>query len=121
MGLLMMPLGTQVLNSAPRELVSRATSLTGALQNLVASLAIASFATLLQARAGTRLAETGSQPAPETIATVQALAFGDVFGTAVLVLGLAFGLVWTLRRPPAAGRVGSERGGQQREAAGMLT
>ena len=38
MGLVMMPLGTHILNSAPRELVSRVTSLTSALRSLVAGL-----------------------------------------------------------------------------------
>ena len=99
MGLMMMPLGTQVLNSAPRHLISRVTSLQGAMQNLVASLAIASFATLLQARAGARMALIGSQPTPELAAAMQAEAFGDVFGAALVVLGVAFALAWALRRP----------------------
>jgi EmrB/QacA subfamily drug resistance transporter len=101
MGLMMMPLGTQVLNSAPRDLVSRVTSLTGALQNLVASLAIATFATLLQASAAGRLAELGPSAGVGSQAAVQALAFGDVFRAALVVLGLSFLLVLTLRRPPA--------------------
>src|SRR5262249_28299978 len=50
MGLAMMPLGTHVMNSAPRHLISRVTSLLGACQNVVASLAVASFATILQSR-----------------------------------------------------------------------
>ena len=37
-----------LLNSAPRELISRVTSLTGALQNVASSLGIATFATVLQ-------------------------------------------------------------------------
>jgi len=41
MGTMMMSLNTHLLNSAPRELVSRVTSLAQALQNVVASLAIA--------------------------------------------------------------------------------
>ncbi|HEU5317625.1 MAG TPA: MFS transporter, partial [Chloroflexota bacterium] len=55
MGLMMMPLGTHLLNAAPRHLVSRVTSLTGALQNVVASLAIASYATFLQGRITTAM------------------------------------------------------------------
>ena len=50
MGSMMMSLNTHVLNSAPRELISRVTSLTNALQNVVGSLAIATFATVLQMR-----------------------------------------------------------------------
>jgi predicted MFS family arabinose efflux permease len=56
MGSMMMALNTYLLNSAPRELVGRVTSLTSALQNVVASLAIATFATILQAR----IAQAGS-------------------------------------------------------------
>jgi MFS family permease len=50
MGLMMMPLNTHLLNSAPRNLISRVTSLTGALQNVVSSFAIASLATILASR-----------------------------------------------------------------------
>ena len=124
MGLMMMPLGTQVLNSAPRQLISRVTSLQGAMQNLVASLAIASFATLLQTRVGVRLALVGGQPSSqpasplssELAAAVRAEAFGDVFGAACLVLGVAFLLAWALRRPAAD----SGDGHQREAAAGML-
>lgn len=106
MGLVMMPLGTQVLNSAPRQLISRVTSLQGAMQNLVASLAIATFATLLQTSAASRMALADGQPTPELAAAVQAEAFGDVFGAALLVLGVAFLLAWTLRRPADQGAAG---------------
>jgi EmrB/QacA subfamily drug resistance transporter len=47
MGLMMMSLNTHLLNSAPRNLISRVTSLTSALQNVVSSLAIASLSTVL--------------------------------------------------------------------------
>jgi len=59
MGTMMMALNTHLLNSAPRELVGRVTSLTNALQNVVASLAIASWATILQARIPAHVAEIG--------------------------------------------------------------
>lgn len=55
MGLMMMSLNTHLLNSAPRNLVSRVTSLTGALQNVVGSLAIATLATILQSQAATHV------------------------------------------------------------------
>ncbi|MGE3270022.1 MAG: DHA2 family efflux MFS transporter permease subunit [Chloroflexota bacterium] len=96
MGMAMMPLGTHVLNSAPRDLVSRVTSLTGACQNVVGSLAIASFATLLQTRT---LANAGDGP-PSLAA--QASAFGDVYGSAVFVIVLAFLVTIMLRRPAQA-------------------
>jgi EmrB/QacA subfamily drug resistance transporter len=51
MGLMMMPLNTHIINAAPRRLVSRVTSLTNALQQVVNSLAVAGLATILTARA----------------------------------------------------------------------
>jgi hypothetical protein len=91
MGLAMMPLGTHVLASVPRNLVSRVTSLTGACQNVVASLAIATFATLLQAN--TLANANGGTPTLE----VQAAAFGSVYGAAVVVVILAAAMALTLR------------------------
>ena len=92
MGMAMMPLGTHVLGSAPRDLVSRVTSLTGACQNVVSSLAIASFATLLQAR--TLVQADGAPVTP----VAEAAAFGDVYRAAVVILILAVGMAFTLRR-----------------------
>ena len=102
MGAMMMALNTHLLNSAPRELVGRVTSLTSALQNVVASLAIASWATLLQARIPAHVAELCA-PTPALLADATAFAFGDVYRAALLVVGLGWCLVWSLRRPqPAA-------------------
>ena len=55
MGLMMMSLNTHLLNAAPRELISRVTSLTNALQQVVSSLAIAGLATILTSRATTHI------------------------------------------------------------------
>jgi MFS family permease len=101
MGFAMMPLGTHVLNSAPRDLVSRVTSLTGACQNVVGSLAIASFATLLQVNTVSNVA-SGMPPL-----SAQAQAFGDVYGAALFVIVLA-GLVTTTLRRPAPAMHGSQ-------------
>src|SRR5919205_3616797 len=60
LGSMMMALSTHLLNSAPAELVGRVTSLTSALQNVVASLAIATYATLLQARIPVHVAQSGA-------------------------------------------------------------
>jgi len=57
MGLIMMALNTHLLNTAPFDLIGRVTSLTNALQNVVASLAIATFATVLQSRLPVHVAE----------------------------------------------------------------
>jgi EmrB/QacA subfamily drug resistance transporter len=124
MGLTMMPLNTHVLNSAPRQLVSRVTSLTGAMQNVVVSLAIATYATYLQSRTAAHLAALGlgagpagvprpseAVPAvaaalPPAIQAALAAAFGDVYRLAMTAAIVAFLLALTLRRasrPAAAG------------------
>ena len=105
MGMSMMPLGTHVLSTAPRNLVSRVTSLTGSCQNVVASLAIASFTTLLQSRFAANAADG--------ILTVEAQgrSFGDVYGYALLVMVLAAASTLLLRRPssaPSASRPSAE-------------
>ena len=116
MGSMMMALNTHMLSTAPRELVGRVTSLTSALQNVVGSLAIATFATILQARLPVHLAEAtvaaGGQPSQAMLTNAAAFAFGDVYRTALVVACVAWLLVWTLRRvepsspggPPASPR-----------------
>jgi EmrB/QacA subfamily drug resistance transporter len=125
MGLMMMPLNTHVLNSAPRHLVSRVTSLTGAMQNVVVSLAIATYATYLQARTAAYLASLGLNAGPGGLPTASeaapvaaagslppavqealAHAFGDVYRLAMTAALVALLLALTLRRtsvPAAAG------------------
>jgi EmrB/QacA subfamily drug resistance transporter len=100
MGMAMMPLGTHVLNSAPRNLVSRVTSLTGACQNVVASLAVATFATLLQARV---IANADGGPITPA---AQGAAYGDVYRVAVLVVVIAALMTVSLRRSSSQGQVG---------------
>jgi EmrB/QacA subfamily drug resistance transporter len=113
MGSMMMPLSSHLLNSAPRELVGRVTSLQGALQNVVASLAIATFATVLQSRLPTHIAEVTSaaagQPTTAMLADAAAWAFGDVFRSAMLLAIVAWALAWTLRRRAPAVLVPSVR------------
>jgi hypothetical protein len=102
MGSMMMALNTHLLNVAPRDLVGRVTSLTSALQNVVASLAIATFATLLQARIPIHIAEVSAAaagaPSVTALANATAFAFGDVYRTALIVVAVGWCLVWTLRR-----------------------
>jgi len=106
MGSMMMALNTHLLNSAPHELVGRVTSLTSALQNVVASLAIASFATELQVRIPAHVSEVAAvsvgSPSPALLADATAFAFGDVYRTAMIVVAVGWCLVWTLRRAPPA-------------------
>ncbi len=120
MGLMMMPLNTHLINAAPRALVSRVTSLTNALQQVVNGLTIAALATILTARATSHIAvmtaaaraagHSGQVPAPATLARLQheivtkALAFGfdDTFRVMVgaAVAGAVIGVA--LRRDRAA-------------------
>jgi predicted MFS family arabinose efflux permease len=106
MGSMMMPLNTHLLNVAPRDLVGRVTSLTSAMQNVVASLAIAVYATVLQARIPVHVAEaSGAASAGLTPALLQnasALAFGDVYRIALVIAAVGWCLVWTLRQARAA-------------------
>jgi EmrB/QacA subfamily drug resistance transporter len=103
----MMVLNTHLLTVVPRDLVGRVTSLTSAMQNVIASLGIATSATILQARVPARLGEAmvaaGGAPAPDLAANATASAFGDVYRAALVVVALGWCLVWTLRRTrPAA-------------------
>jgi EmrB/QacA subfamily drug resistance transporter len=102
MGLMMMAVNTHMLNSAPRELTSRVTSLSQALMNVVNSLAVATFATILGTRMPVRLGEaaaaTGGQPVGQTLADASARAFGDVYVVVLGVVAAAWVLGWTIRR-----------------------
>jgi MFS family permease len=107
MGSMIMPLNTHLLNVAPAGLVGRVTSLTSAMQNVIASLAIATFATVLQSQIPTHVTEatiaaSGVQT-PALLQNATALAFGDVYRIALIVAALGWCLVWTLRQTrPAA-------------------
>ncbi len=120
MGLMMMPLNTHIINAAPRALVSRVTSLTNALQQVVNGLTIAALATILTARATSHIAAMTAAsraaghsdpiPAAATLARLQheivtkalALGFDDTFRVMVgaAIAGAVIGL--TLRRNHAA-------------------
>jgi EmrB/QacA subfamily drug resistance transporter len=112
MGSMMMALNTHLLSSAPRELIGRVTSLTSALQNVVGSLAIATFATILQARLPFHVAEAtaaaGGQPSAAMLTDAAAFAFGDVYRTALVIATVAWVLVWTLRRVNPLANAGSQ-------------
>ncbi len=122
MGMMMMPLNTHLINTAPRRLVSRVTSLTNALQQVVSSFTIAGLAAILTSRAATRIAAAKAafaqaQPASTTGAPANlahdlqaamgaafAAAFDDTFRVmvaAALVAG-ALGLLLRSRQAPAA-------------------
>ena len=93
MGMAMMPLGTHILSTAPRNLVSRVTSLTGSCQNVVSALAIASFTTLLQ------MQFAANSAGGVLTAEAQGRSFGGVYSYAMIVIALAALMTLTLRRP----------------------
>jgi MFS family permease len=94
LGLFGMPLNAYLLSTVPRDLISRLTSLLSACQNLVGSLAIATFATILQARMASATANAGPGGAPANMAA----AFGSIYQMALVALLVGLALVLTLRR-----------------------
>ncbi|GKU78709.1 DHA2 family efflux MFS transporter permease subunit [Paenibacillus sp. L3-i20] len=92
MGFSMMPLNTHIIQSAPRHLVGRVTSLTGAAQQVWTSFAIAGLSTLLASRMKHHTIES---PGPN----IPYLTYGDVFLVlaGIGVLGIIVALL--LRKP----------------------
>ena len=116
MGLMFMPLTTHLISAAPRDLVTRVTALTNALQQVISSLTVAGLATFLTSRpdyhAATRLvaaatkaaaahgkhvaaAASGATTLPDPVARLFSLAFGDTFRliAVIAVVGAAMGLL----------------------------
>jgi EmrB/QacA subfamily drug resistance transporter len=105
LGLMMMPLNTHLLGVAPRDLVSRVTSLSTALQNVVASLAIAGLATILQNRVSEHMPARNGAGAHNPLVVLNAAAhgFADTMLVAFILGIIAILLVMTLRPRPAEG------------------
>lgn len=130
MGLMLMPLNTHLINAAPRALVSRVTSLTNALQQVINSLTVATLATILSSRAtaqvtAARAAFFAAHPGRLTpaaqhllqgrLAVAFARAFDDTFRIMIGVAVVAAVLGFLLRRNRAAQR--AERSDLPEEAA----
>jgi EmrB/QacA subfamily drug resistance transporter len=116
MALMMMPLNTHVLNSAPRKLVSRVTALTQALQSVISSLAVAGLSTILTSRPAYKAAHAqltalqhqaaqaggsaahASHGLPLVIGNLFASAYGDAFKVMVIAAVIGVGLSFTLRK-----------------------
>ncbi|WP_068775013.1 DHA2 family efflux MFS transporter permease subunit [Paenibacillus sp. FJAT-26967] len=106
MGMMTMPMNTHLFNKAPRHLVSRVTSLTNSMQQVVNSLSVAALVTILSARVTFRTSELKAAaaagttaPTPEMIqqatAELAANSFADTFGVMVVVaiIGAILGLL----------------------------
>jgi EmrB/QacA subfamily drug resistance transporter len=91
-GLVLMPLTTHLLGSAPGVPVSRLTALIGALQNVAGALGIATLVTVLQHQAG-------AHEAPHAGAVGLAAAFAGTFLVAAAMAVVSLLLSLTLRRP----------------------
>ncbi|WP_123042935.1 DHA2 family efflux MFS transporter permease subunit [Cohnella candidum] len=113
MGLMMMPLNSHLMTKAPRELVSRVTSLTGALQQVISSLAVATVVTVLTTHMKTLAAADPAMAAAggDQTATAKAMialapkAFDYTFGVmlSVAVFGILLGFVLRRGKKPSDG------------------
>lgn len=125
MGLMFMSLNTHLINAAPRRLVSRVTSLTNALQQVISSLTIAGLTTILASRpsykqgigilhslaaqaqhaahqgagAAQHAASAATGGLPPQVAALFTTAFADTFklATGVAIAGAALGLLLSRR------------------------
>ncbi|WP_276356145.1 DHA2 family efflux MFS transporter permease subunit [Cohnella caldifontis] len=114
MGLMMMPLNSHLISKAPRELVSRVTSLTSALQQVISSLAVATVVTILTthlkslaggnltaaaAGAGAEGGAAAADPnAAKALLELAPKAFGYTFGVMMTVAMCGILLGFLLRR-----------------------
>jgi MFS family permease len=137
MGMMMMSLNTHLLNAAPRELISRVTALTNALQQVVSSLAIAGLATILTSRIAThsKAATAGLPPVrlpkgahvpPAVAAHIQhiklvaaAQGFDDTFLVAMVLAAFGALLGLTLQRNHAAQAAQAPAARSAEQAGGM--
>ncbi len=92
MGLCMMPINTHIMQSAPRELVGRVTSLTAAAQQVMTSFAIAGLSTLLADRMKHFAA---SEPGPNVVYS----AYGHTFLVLAILAIVGAAVALLLRRP----------------------
>lgn len=103
MGLMMMPLNTHLINKAPRELVSRVTSLTSAMQQVINSLAVATLVTILTSRintlaAGAQTASGSKEEAGRAMLALVPKAFDYTFGVMLIIALFGIVLGFFLRR-----------------------
>lgn len=150
MGMMMMPLNTHLMNKAPRKLVSRVTSLTNAMQQVVNSLSVAALVTILTSRVTSRMADvkahslaggssaatqgaTGHALSPEQVHAMAVMkqamlgaavkAFDDTFGVMVFIAiaGAILGLL--LRRgkkQPELANADAEKIGEGTQQPGFI-
>ncbi|MZQ82121.1 DHA2 family efflux MFS transporter permease subunit [Paenibacillus sp. 5J-6] len=99
MGLMMMPLNSHLIKKAPQDLVSRVTSLTSAMQQVINSFAVATLVTVLSSRVSTLITEkniviTGPADMQKAMLAVAPEAFGYTFRVMLFIAigGIFLGL-----------------------------
>lgn len=99
MGLMMMPLNSHLIKKAPHDLVSRVTSLTSAMQQVINSFAVATLVTILSSRVNSSIAAKNipiNSPADmqKAMLAVAPEAFGQTFHVMLIVAicGIFLGL-----------------------------
>ncbi|WP_409344639.1 MDR family MFS transporter [Paenibacillus sp. MBLB4367] len=125
MGLMMMPLNSHLITKAPRELVSRVTSLTNALQQVISSLAVATVVTILTSRLKTLAESNPAAQGGNEADTMKAMlslapkAFDYTFSVmfAVALCGIVLGLL--LRRGAKPSDDGAENTKAERAVEGL--
>jgi hypothetical protein len=98
MGLSFLALNTHLIQAAPRNLVSRVTSLTSAAQQVVTSFSVAGLTTLIVSRTNYYV-NAGESRSPEAITH----AFHNIYLILACLAVIGLLLTLTLRRPKVEG------------------
>lgn len=96
MGMSFIALNTHLIQTAPKELVGKVTSLTSAAQQVVGSFAIAGLTTLLVSRTD-HYSRQGETPVPDAMSH----AFHNVYVMIAILAAAGLLLAFTLKRPAA--------------------
>jgi EmrB/QacA subfamily drug resistance transporter len=116
MGMMMMPLNTHLISKTPRELVSRVTSVTNAMQQVINSLAVATLVTILTSQTAGNVAEMQAGGVKVDVLEAMVHGFRDTFHIMIYIAigGAVLGLL--LRRGKklegAQGKAGDVQGEQ---------
>ncbi|MDF2669095.1 MAG: transporter [Paenibacillus sp.] len=103
MGMMMMPLNTHLISKTPRELVSRVTSVTNAMQQVINSLAVATLVTILTSQTADNVAEMQAAGAKVDVLEAMVHGFRDTFHIMIYIAigGAILGLLLRRGKKPA--------------------
>jgi len=126
MGLMMMPLNSHLVSKAPRDLVSRVTSLTSALQQVISSLAVATVVTILTSHLKSLIADNpaaagGGADAAKAMLALAPQAFDYTFRVmfVVALCGSVLGFLLRRGKKPQGEAASSTAPGQAMESMHM--